>query len=64
MHDPRTFWLTVTNIILGLAVVLAIAGVLTGTLCDMVANWKKHRGLDSELDRDMRHLFGDTRSRK
>jgi hypothetical protein len=64
MRDPRTFWLTVTNIVLGLAVVLAIAGVLTGTLCDMVANWKKRCRLDSEMDRDMQHLFGGTQSRK
>jgi hypothetical protein len=64
MHDPRAFWLTVTNIVLGLAVALAIVGVLTGTLCDMVANWKKRRRLNSELDRDMQHLFGENRARK
>jgi hypothetical protein len=64
MHDPRTFWLTVTNIVLGLAVALAIAGVLIGALCDMVANWKRRRDLNSELDGDMHRLFGETRSRK
>ena len=64
MHDPQTFWLTVTNVILGLAVALIVIGVVTGALCDAVLNWKKRRGLSTELDRDMQHLFGYTRSRK
>jgi len=64
MDDPRTFWLIVTNVILGLAVVLAVLGVVTGTLCELVAHWKKRRDVGAELDRDMRHFFGATRSRK
>jgi len=64
MDDPRTFWLIVTNVILGLAVVLAVLGVVTGTLCELVARRKKRRDVDAELDRDMRHFFGATQSRK
>jgi hypothetical protein len=64
MDDPRTFWLIVTNIILGIAVLLAVIGVLTGTLCELMADWKKRRNIGAELDRDLRNVFGVTRFRK
>jgi len=64
MDDPRTFWLIVTNIILGAAVLLAVIGVLTGTLCEFVARWRKRRNMDAELDRDVRNFFGVTHFRK
>jgi hypothetical protein len=57
MDDPRTFWLTVTNVVLGLAVLLLILGVLTGVLCDYVAQLRKRRALLRDLDRDMHRLF-------
>jgi len=57
MHDPRTFWLTVTNIALGAAVVLLILGIATGALCETVARWRQRRRLVEELDRDMHRLF-------
>ncbi len=57
MRDPRTFWLTVTNIILGLAVVVLIVGILTGTLCDLIADMRRRHAVWRELDQDMRRLF-------
>jgi len=57
VHDPRTIILTVTNIVLGVAVVLLVLGVITGSLCDVVSQWKKRRFISSELDRDMRELL-------
>ena len=64
MSDPRTFWLTITNIVLGIAVILAIVGVVTGVLCSKVAEWKKRRSVDSELDSDMHELFHTPKSPK
>jgi uncharacterized membrane-anchored protein YhcB (DUF1043 family) len=64
MHDPRTFWLTVTNIALGVAVVVLVVGIATGTLCEIVAKWRKRSSLDAELDRNMHRLFDASRGRK
>ena len=63
MRDPRTFWLTVTNIVLGVTVVVLLAGIVTGVLCDVVARLRKRRKLSHELDDDMRHMFADWRRR-
>lgn len=57
MSDSRTFWLVVTNLALGAAVVLLILGVLTGTLCDLVVRLKKRHTMWAELDRDMHRMF-------
>ena len=59
MGDPRTFWLTVTNLVLGAAVILLILVVATGILCEAVANWRKRHALWREMDKEMRHLFHD-----
>ncbi len=63
MSDPRTFWLVVTNIVLGAAVVLLILGLATGVLCELVVKLKKRHAAWTELDRDMQHMFG-VRDRK
>jgi len=60
MDDPRTFWLTVTNIALGLAVVLLIGGVVTGMLCDFVAKLRKRHAVEDELDKELHRLFHDS----
>jgi hypothetical protein len=57
MRDPRTFWLTVTNIALGLAVVLLVCGIVTGVVCEFVAKFRKRHGISNELDEDMRQMF-------
>jgi hypothetical protein len=58
MSDPRTFWLVVTNIVLGAAVVLLILGLATGVLCELVVKLKKRHSAWAELDRDMQRMFG------
>jgi len=58
MHDPRTFWLVVTNILLGLAVILLVIGVATHVLCDFVAGLRKRRTAERELDQDLKAYFG------
>jgi hypothetical protein len=57
MHDPRTFWLTVTNIALGVALVLLILGILTGSVCDLVARLKRRHTLSDDIDREMHRMF-------
>ena len=62
---PRTFWLTVTNIVLGLACVTLLVLVASGVLCDYVGRWRRRHNADSELDRDMIEFFGaDPKKRK
>lgn len=57
MSDPRTFWLTLTNITLGLAVVLLILGVVTGILCEFVAKLRRRHAAWHQLDDEMRRMF-------
>ncbi len=58
MPDPRVFWLTVTNIVLGLLVLLLVVGIATGVLCDLVARIRKRHAAVREMDGDMRRYFG------
>ena len=62
--DPRTFWLTVTNMALGLSVVLLVAGVATGVLCELVQQARKRRALRKEIDKDMKIWFHGPRIRR
>ncbi len=57
IRDPRTFWLTVTNIALGLALLVLIVSLVTGTVCDFVAKLRKRRAIRHEIEEDFRHLF-------
>jgi uncharacterized membrane protein len=61
MPETKTLWLIVTNVVLGLLVVLAIAGIATGVLCDTVARIRKRRRAAEEMDRDLREIFGRPR---
>lgn len=61
MRDTRTLWLIVTNAVLGLLVILGIAGIATGVLCDAVARIRKRRRAAAEMDRDLREIFGHPR---
>lgn len=63
MHDTRTIWLVVTNIALGLAVILLMFGVLVRVVCEFVARWSRRRRMSHELDDDMRRLFHGSRHR-
>ncbi len=57
MDDPRTFWLVVTNIVLGVAVVLCVIGLACGVLCEVVERLRRRRSYEKELDRDMKAFF-------
>jgi len=57
MAMPDTFWLTLTNIVLGVLVVLGLAITALGTLCGNLARLKKRRSYGAELDHDMQVMF-------
>ncbi|HTP31403.1 MAG TPA: hypothetical protein VMJ75_04465 [Candidatus Acidoferrales bacterium] len=54
-HNP--FWLTLTNIILGAAVLLCLAVIALEVLCEARAHRKSWRSYDAELDHDMQEMF-------
>ena len=53
MDDPRMFWLTVTNVLLG---VVTLALVL-GTVLAVAAEFAVRRKRKLELDAELRHYF-------
>jgi hypothetical protein len=53
MDDPKTFWLTLTNIALGLAVALPVLGVATGILCEFVARLRRRHTIWNDLDKEL-----------
>jgi hypothetical protein len=62
MARPDTFWLTLTNIVLGTLVVLCFLIIALGTLCETLSKLKKRRSYEAELNHDMQEMFAATRS--
>jgi hypothetical protein len=61
MNDPSTYWLTITNIALGLVTLICIGAVGIGVLQELAARRKKKAAL-SKLDTEVADLvasFGD-----
>ncbi len=57
MTDPRTTWLVVTNIALGLAVLLLIVLIVCGTCCDCIGKLRHRRAMMKEMDADLHQAF-------
>ena len=57
MGYPDAFWLTVTNIVLGLAVALALLALVNDLGREALAKRKKRRAAMKEIDRDLRQLL-------
>jgi hypothetical protein len=55
MSDPSTYWLTITNVALGLVVLICCAAVAIGVLQEIAAKRKKAHAL-SQLDREVSDL--------
>jgi hypothetical protein len=55
-NDDWVFWLNVTNIALGLVVVLAVLVVAYGVVWELVSRRKKHRSL-SNLDEELKVMM-------
>lgn len=49
MSDPSTYWLTVTNIALGVVVLICCVAVAVGVLQELAAKHKKSAALDREV---------------
>lgn len=55
MSDPSTYWLTVTNAVLGVVVLVCCVAVLVGIVQELAARRKKAAAL-SQLDREVSDL--------
>jgi len=55
MSDPSTYWLTVTNIVLGVVVLICCGAVAFGMLQELAARRKK-LAESSQLDREVTDL--------
>jgi hypothetical protein len=60
MNDPSTYWLTVTNIALGLAVIICMVAVGIGVVQELAARRKKKAAL-SGLDAEVAQLVASFR---
>jgi len=61
MSDPSTYWLTVTNVVLGIVTLLCCGAVAVGIFQELAARRKKATSM-SRLDREVTDLvasFGD-----
>jgi hypothetical protein len=55
MNDPSTYWLTITNIALGLVTVICFVAVGIGVVQELAARSKKKAAV-SKLDREVADL--------
>ncbi len=58
MAVSRTFWLTVTNVALGVAALACMVGTAFAVLCGIRERLAKRRAFMAELDHDFREMFG------
>lgn len=54
--DPDTNWLNITNIALGMMVIVCVAIMLGGIAHEFLSRARKRRRVEAEIDRDMRML--------
>jgi len=57
--DPGTTWLNITNIVLGVVVVLCVVIMLGGVAHEFISRRYQRSRVHAELDRDMRLLADD-----
>jgi hypothetical protein len=56
MDDPRMLWVSVTNALLGVVVLVCLLGFAYGVASDIAPRLKRHFSHPAGLDRGMRHL--------
>jgi len=56
MSDPQTYWLTLTNVALGVVTLICVGAVAFGILQELAAKRKKHAAL-SRLDNEVSDLM-------
>ena len=64
MSDPRTFWLVVTNIMLGVVVIALFLVVAIASAFEMLRRLQVRRSVWRELNGDMERYFGCPHTRK
>ena len=60
---PKTFWLTLTNMLLGAAVAVCLLLPVAGWLCRELCERVKRRSYKTELEHDMEEMFGKRSNR-
>jgi len=58
MNGTNTTGVTVTNIVLGAAVVLILMATAVAMVEEWIARIRKRRAIEAEIKRDMKHFFG------
>ena len=58
MADPKTFWLTVTNIAMGAFVIVCFLVVGVGLVLELLRRPRQRRLDRTELNHDMAVMFG------
>ena len=56
MDDSQVFWLNVTNVVLGVAVLGLVAGAVLAVAAEFVVRTWRKLGRDAELRHPFRHL--------
>jgi hypothetical protein len=59
MNGGTAFWVTLTNIVLGVLVIAAVLYVVSGPFRDFLSQLKKRRAIEAELNHDMKEMFAD-----
>ena len=57
--DPETYWLNVTNLVLGAVVILCVLIMAGGIAHEIIGRMRARRRLGVELEREMRLLHDD-----
>ena len=57
MGRSDSFWLTLTNIMMGVALLVCVLIAVLGTLSQTLSNAKKRRSYRAELNHDMQEMF-------
>lgn len=56
MDDPRMFWVSITNAVLGAIVLVCLLGFAYAVASDLAARLKRRFTHPTALDRNLRHL--------
>ncbi len=63
MEVPRTFWLVLTNVLLGLGTLVCLIGTVVAAVCGIVEVRKKRRARIGVMDREYHQVFEPQASR-
>ena len=58
MGDPQTYWITVTNIALGVAALVGILAAAGGIAHEFICRRRTRKAVFAEMDDDLRRLLG------